>query len=59
MEAADTWWKVATSSSSLIPGERLHTCIEGRYISVFRHTDGTLGSIDSTCTDFSSNIYLN
>jgi len=47
MDEIEEWWKVG-SVESLPDGGRIHTCIEGRYITVFRHGD-TLGAIDSTC----------
>lgn len=40
-------WKVAASSDVLVEGGRLHTCVEGRYITLFRH--GGLSCIDSIC----------
>ncbi len=42
-----TWWKVSDCG---LPneGERLHTRVEGRYVTVFRHK-GKLSAIDSVC----------
>jgi len=46
-ESTSLFWRVADSG---LPreGERLHTCIEGRYITIFRR-HGTLSAIDSVC----------
>lgn len=45
-EPHSKWWKV--SDGPPLEGDRLHTCIEGRYITIFRHR-GTLSAIDSIC----------
>ena len=39
---------MGSSPSLLLEGSRLHSCIEGRYISCFRHHN-ILSAIDSTC----------
>ena len=42
------WWQLDTSASSLREGQRVHCCVEGRYISIFR-VKGTLSAIDAIC----------
>lgn len=41
------WWVVG-QTIDLEEGERLHTCVEGRYITIFRYK-GVISSIDSIC----------
>lgn len=45
--SAGKWWKIAGINSVAERG-RLHTCIEGRYITIFRNK-GKLSAIDSVC----------
>jgi nitrite reductase/ring-hydroxylating ferredoxin subunit len=42
-----SWW-VVSSCSKPEEGGRLHTCVEGRYVTVFRHR-GKLSCIDAIC----------
>ncbi len=46
-EDGKVWWRVAGPG---LPheGSRLHTCIEGRYVTLFRHR-GVLSAIDAIC----------
>lgn len=44
---SNIWWVVA-SNIYLNEGSRIHTCIEGRYITIFKNK-GKLSSIDSIC----------
>lgn len=43
----DKWYNVASDVTSF-HNQRLHTCIEGRYITLF-HRNGKLSCIDSVC----------
>jgi len=40
-----SWWRV---ESGLPEGSRLHVCVEGRFVTIFRHR-GKLSAIDSIC----------
>jgi nitrite reductase/ring-hydroxylating ferredoxin subunit len=42
-----TSWRIARSEA-LTEGERLHTCVEGRFVTAFR-LRGVLSAIDSVC----------
>lgn len=42
------WYLLTSPASALCEGGRLHTCIEGRFITVFR-IHGKLSAIDSIC----------
>lgn len=44
---AGIWW-LCSSSGAPVEGQRLHTRIEGRYVTIFRH-HGKLSAIDSIC----------
>lgn len=41
------WWVVG-SSVYLNEGDRIHCCVEGRFITIFRNK-GRISSIDSVC----------
>jgi len=45
--AESTWWKVG-EAGCLAEGARLQTCVEGRYVTVFR-SGGELSCIDAIC----------
>ena len=47
-QALEEWWQLSAPASSLSEGERLHTSIEGRFVTIFRHK-GSLSAIDSIC----------
>ena len=42
-----TWWLCSTTGQPA-NGNRLHTRIEGRFVTIFRHRD-VLSAIDSVC----------
>jgi len=41
------WWRIA-ETGQLMEGSRLHSCVEGRYVTIFRR-HGKLCAIDSIC----------
>ena len=46
--SAEPWWRLKLSASALSDSGRVHACVEGRYVTVFRHR-GSLSAIDSIC----------
>ena len=42
------WYLVHSNPTALIEGERIHTCVEGRYITIYRYKS-RLYAMDSTC----------
>jgi nitrite reductase/ring-hydroxylating ferredoxin subunit len=42
------WWQLETAASSVREGQRVHCCVEGRYITIFR-VKGGLSAIDAIC----------
>lgn len=44
----DVRWHLIGDTSQLVEGDRLHTCVEGRYVTVFRNRS-KLSCIDSIC----------
>ena len=44
---SSVWW-VVSSNGQPAEGDRIHTCIEGRYVTIFRHM-GNLSCIDAIC----------
>lgn len=48
IESNQVWWKVCSNPLMLADESRLHTCIDGRYITIIRHK-GKLSALDSIC----------
>ena len=42
------WWKVATNPTFIPDSERIHTSVDGRFITIFRNKS-ILSALDSTC----------